>query len=139
MAKEYGNAPMGKRIAATVIDYVVMYLLFYVYVYLAGEQNEDGVYAVHGLSAFGLVLIWFIYFVGFEAFVGGTIGHNIFQLKIMSTDGGAADIFQVFLRRIADAVEIAWCFGFVAFIIARSNPLGQRLGDMWAKTRVVGG
>jgi uncharacterized RDD family membrane protein YckC len=44
----------------------------------------------------------------------------------------------LFLRRICDALEISWCFGFVAFLLVKSSPYNQRLGDMIAKTRVVG-
>jgi uncharacterized RDD family membrane protein YckC len=44
---------------------------------------------------------------------------------------------QVIKRRIADALEITWCFGLIAFILVKNTEFQQRLGDLWAKTQVV--
>ncbi|HMH24417.1 MAG TPA: RDD family protein, partial [Puia sp.] len=66
-----------------------------------------------------------------------TMGHLIFKLKVVSLAGRKATFSQVFVRRICDVLEISWCFGLVAYLIARNTPNHQRLGDLVAKTMVV--
>jgi uncharacterized RDD family membrane protein YckC len=81
---------------------------------------------------------WFVYFIITEKYMGGTMGHQLFKLKVISMDGNELGFWQVFLRRICDALEISWCFGLVAFFLVKTSAYNQRLGDMVAKTRVVG-
>jgi uncharacterized RDD family membrane protein YckC len=128
----------SQRIGATLIDYTLGYSLSFYYVFVAGTRNDNGGYEVSGLPALVPVAFWFIYFVITERFMGGTLGHHIFKLKVISLAGKDLTFGQVFLRRICDALEISWCFGFIAFLLVRSSAYNQRLGDQIAKTRVVG-
>jgi uncharacterized RDD family membrane protein YckC len=129
---------IGKRIAATLIDYTVVFGLTFVYIIVAGERNSEGAYVVSDLPALAPPLFWFLYFVVAESGLGGTIGHQLFDLKVMSADGNEPAFRQIILRRISDALEISWCFGLIAFILAKSTAHNQRLGDIWAKTIVTG-
>jgi uncharacterized RDD family membrane protein YckC len=45
---------------------------------------------------------------------------------------------QVAARRVCDALELTWCFGLIAFLLIRSTQHHQRLGDLIAKTQVIG-
>ncbi len=128
----------SKRIGATLIDYTLVYSLSFYYIFAAGTRNDRGAYEVDGLPAFVPVAFWFVYFIITERFMGGTLGHHIFKLKVVSMDGKDLTFGQVFLRRICDTLEISWCFGFIAFLLVRSSTYNQRLGDQVAKTRVVG-
>jgi uncharacterized RDD family membrane protein YckC len=129
---------IGKRIAATLIDYTIVFGLTFVYIYVAGEPNEEGGYTVTGLAALAPLLGWFLYFIVAEAAFGGTIGHQLFDLKVVSTDGNDPTFSQTIRRRLADVLEISWCFGLIAFILVKSTAHNQRLGDTWAKTIVIG-
>ena len=83
------------------------------------------------------VLYWFLYFVVIETLYSGTIGHHLIDLKVVSQDNSKLTIGQILKRRLSDILEISWCFGFIAFLIAKGNHNGQRLGDTLAKTIVI--
>jgi uncharacterized RDD family membrane protein YckC len=128
----------SKRVGATLIDYTLVFVLTYFYFVAVGTKDENNTYHLTGLPLLALNAFWFVYFIITEKYMGGTMGHQIFKLKVISMDGNELGFWQVFLRRICDALEISWCFGFVAFLLVKSSPYNQRLGDMIAKTRVVG-
>jgi uncharacterized RDD family membrane protein YckC len=128
----------GKRVGATLIDYTLTFALTFVYIYAVGTPNEEGGYSVNGFPALAPMAFWFLYFVVAEYFWQGTLGHQVFGLKVISADNRPLSFGQVLLRRIADVLEIAWCFGLIAFILVKSTEHAQRLGDLWARTLVTG-
>jgi uncharacterized RDD family membrane protein YckC len=128
----------SRRVRATLIDYTLVYALSFAYIYLTGEKQDDGGYMVEGWPALAPVALWFLYFVIAERYLKGTFGHQLFGLKVVSMDGNELSFIQVFARRICDALEISWCFGFIAWMLVRSTDRNQRLGDLLAKTFVVG-
>jgi uncharacterized RDD family membrane protein YckC len=127
-----------KRVVATLIDYALIFGLTIAYIYLVGKPNEEGVFTVTGLPALVPLLFWFLYFVLAESSLGGTLGHQLFKLKVVSINNRQPTFSQTLLRRISDALEIAWCFGLIAYILTKNTPNSQRLGDIWAKTIVIG-
>jgi uncharacterized RDD family membrane protein YckC len=129
---------IARRVWATVIDYTLIFFLSWSYIYLAGERQDDGKYVVNGLPALAPIAIWLVYFVIAERYLGGTFGHQLFKLKVVSMDGSGLFFGQVLVRRLCDALEIAWCFGLIAYLLVRATANNQRLGDLLAKTRVVG-
>jgi len=56
---------------------------------------------------------------------------------VVGLNNQAVTMEQAFMRRMLDPVDLLSFFGLVAYIVAKTNPLGQRLGDLVAKTRVV--
>jgi uncharacterized RDD family membrane protein YckC len=132
------NTYIGKRVAATLIDYFIVFGLTIAYIYHFGTPNDEGGYTVTGWLALVPMILWFLYFIITEAFLRGTLGHHMFNLKVVSIGNGNPSFGQICLRRISDALEIAWCFGLVAFILAKNTQHNQRLGDIWAKTLVTG-
>jgi uncharacterized RDD family membrane protein YckC len=127
-----------RRVYATLVDYTLIFALSFAYLYLAGEQQDDGSYRVSGWPALAPVALWFLYFVIAERYLKGTFGHQLFGLKVVSMNGNQLGLGQVCARRICDALEISWCFGLVAYLLVRSTDRNQRLGDLLAKTFVVG-
>ena len=67
------------------------------------------------------------------------MGHMIMQLKVVSLNGSAISFGQSLKRRILDGIELFATFGIVAFITVKNSEKHQRVGDLWAKTIVVGG
>src|SRR5687767_7026076 len=128
---------IGKRVAATIIDYTIVFTVTFLYTTTFGTEDQNGKYTVTGLMAFVPFIFWCIYFIGCESWAGGTLGHLLFNLKTVSVNGAEPTIGQTILRRISDALEIVWCFGLVAYILVNNNSQAQRLGDMWSKTIVV--
>lgn len=120
------------------IDYTLLYALTVFYIVMAGTHTEEGTYTVSGLPTLVPVLFWFVYIIIAEQYMGGTLGHQLLKLKIISRDGGRVSFGQTFMRRICDTLEIAWCFGFIAWLLVKNSSHNQRLGDMLAKTMVTG-
>jgi uncharacterized RDD family membrane protein YckC len=128
----------SRRVGATLIDYTLIFALTFYYIFEFGTINENGGHEVSGLPALVPVAFWFVYFIITESYMDGTLGHHIFKLKVVPESGKKLTFGQVFLRRICDALEIAWCFGLIAYLLVRNSDHNQRLGDLVAKTRVIG-
>jgi uncharacterized RDD family membrane protein YckC len=120
----------GKRVIACLIDYTFLFLFSWFYVMAVGEPNGEGGASVSGLPALVPFGIWFAWLVLAEAKWGQTVGHALVGLKIVSMDGSAPEFVQVLKRRLCDVIEISWCFGLIAFLIAKNTPSRQRLGDI---------
>lgn len=127
----------ARRVRATLIDYTLVFAMDYFYILKFGTQNEEGGYTVTGFMAFIPVLFWFVYFVICEQYLNGTLGHQLFKLRVVSLDGSHPSLGQTIARRVCDAIEISWCFGLIAYLIAGRSPKHQRLGDIMAKTIVI--
>jgi uncharacterized RDD family membrane protein YckC len=129
---------LSRKIIATIIDYTLIFAFYIWYMFEFGQPNEDGGYSMSGLAALLPILVWVLYFVIAERFCAATLGHEIMSLKVVSVDGNPLTFSQAFKRRICDAIEISWCFGLIAFLISTNNDTHQRLGDILAKTIVIG-
>jgi uncharacterized RDD family membrane protein YckC len=121
------------RIIATLIDYGIYLLFFFIYVYCVGHKNDDGPMEVTGLPALPLFILWFAYFVGLEAINGATPGHDIVKLTVVRSDGEKIGFYDALKRRIVDFVDL----GLPALICIYKTPKHQRLGDLLADTVVV--
>jgi uncharacterized RDD family membrane protein YckC len=129
---------LSRRVGATVIDYTVIFLFMFVYVDCFGVNDGAGSYTVNGWPALGPIAFWFAYFILAERYMGGTLGHQLQKLKVVSRDGNDLTLGQVTKRRLCDALEIVWCSGLIAWLLVRSTEHYQRLGDLVAKTMVIG-
>lgn len=129
---------IGKRAAATIIDYTIIFVLTFTYIWFVGEPNQQGGKTVTGLPALAPLAFWFLYFVVAENSYSSTLGHKLVGLKVVSLDYSKVTFGQILKRRLADIIEISWCFGLIAFLVARGNDKSQRVGDLLGKTIVVG-
>lgn len=127
---------LRKRAFASLIDYVTL-LLFTLFLPVAiGEKTSTG-YKVEGILALLPILYWIVYFIIVEKIFSGTLGKNLLGIKVESSDGENITFSQAIKRRLADFIEIIWCFGLVAYVNASNNSNNKRVGDIWANTRVV--
>ena len=129
---------IGKRAAATLIDYSIVFSFTIFYFYMAGKSDGQGKYTVSGWPVLGFPGFWFIYIVALENLLGGTLGHMAMKLKVVSQNGLNISFGQTLKRRLCDVLEISWCFGLVAYLLAANTRSNQRLGDILAKTFVIG-
>jgi uncharacterized RDD family membrane protein YckC len=121
-----------------VIDYVVFGVFFSAYVYYFGTETDGG-YRVNGCGhVLVLFAAWVIWLPLPEFVLGKTLGKWACDLRVVDLDNDRITFGQAFVRRLLDVVDFGAFFGLVAFIVAKTNPLNQRLGDLVAKTRVVG-
>ena len=131
------NKPyLSKRIIATIIDYGIYYLFFFIFIGFFGEDNGEGGKHVTGLLSLVPILVWFIYFVLFEATFYATLGHQLFELEVRNIDGSKIDFTQALRRRLLDFIDICM-FGIPAIVAIKNTDHNQRLGDLWAKTKII--
>jgi uncharacterized RDD family membrane protein YckC len=126
------------RAAATVIDLVVLFLLFAAFDALWGK-NEPGL-SIEGAPALFLFLLSFLYYVVFEALVQATPGKLLTRLRIVrATDGGPIGITEAVLRTLLRAIDALPYL--IPYLLAAAvvGPLkrNQRIGDMVARTLVL--
>lgn len=125
------------RAVAAASDYAIYGALYFAYVRFFGTETDDG-YKVEGCThLLALVLAWFVLLPLPEGLFGQTFGKWVCDLRVVSLSGGAATFGQAVRRRVLDPIDLLSFFGLVAFIVAKNNPMSQRLGDLVARTRVV--
>jgi uncharacterized RDD family membrane protein YckC len=127
---------LKKRIYATLLDYGIYVIFFFLYVDFFGHDASDGGKVVNGFLALPLLIVWFIYFVILEAFYGATPGHLVLSLKVVLLDRKEIGFEQALKRHLLDSIDILF-YGIPAIIAIRNSDRHQRIGDMWAKTIVV--
>ena len=130
-------APKYVRFFAALIDFILLALGFYLFAYFFGETYETGnTVGVHldGLPALGFFAYWFLLLPLLESFRGQTPGKMIFKIKTVKADGAKANLGNTVVRHLFDGID---CFLLVGLIIASTNKLNQRIGDLVAKTVVV--
>ena len=138
MRKIQTQPNFGRRIAATLIDYCIVYGFTFWYIFEFGQPDGEGGYEVTGLPALLPVLVWFVYFPVIESIKGQSFGHRLAGLMVIHKSGKKADFGQVLLRRLLDPIDL-WFFGLVAILTIRNNDQHQRVGDLAANTIVIGG
>ncbi len=132
----HSKAVLRKRALASLIDYVILFLFTLFLPVAIGKKTNTG-YEVEGILALLPILYWIVYFIIAEKIFSGTLGKNLLGIKVESSDGGSIKFSQATKRRLADFIEIIWCFGLVAYVNASNNSTNKRIGDIWANTRVV--
>jgi uncharacterized RDD family membrane protein YckC len=133
----------GQRIGAAIIDFVLLLVLGLVMALAVGdsESGNGGVnISLNGTPFVVYVLLCFAYFFALESFVGGqTIGKKLAGIRVVSTDGAAANPGMIAVRtafRVIDGLPFILPY-LVGFIVSATSKDKQRIGDMVAKTRVV--
>lgn len=133
------QANIKNRALATITDFVIYIPIWVGYVYIFGEPNDEGGYSVSGWTVLPLLLFWALYFPGMERLRGQTIGHMIVGLKVVDVSGESLNTIQAFKRRILDFIDLFVMFGLIAFITVKNSDKHRRVGDIFARTIVIGG
>ena len=118
MKEELKTKPnLGKRIGATIFDQIVLWTLLYFFITTFGIKTSDGGYSVKGILSFAPFAFWFMLIFFPEYYYGATVGHRIFNLKVVSINNNNLSVLQVLKRRICDLVEIYTFLGLIAFVL----------------------
>jgi uncharacterized RDD family membrane protein YckC len=126
------------RAGAAVIDYTVCWTLYFGYLRYFGSDTADG-YEVTGFGhLLVLLVVWVALFPVPEWLWGRTLGKWCCDLRVVDVNMRRVTLAKAVLRRLLDPVDLQ-LFGIVAYVVARTNPLHQRVGDLVARTRVVEG
>lgn len=129
---------LGPRMAAGLLDFVVLALLGLVMTILFGETNtEDGIeVSLSGVPFVVYVLLSLGYYFGLEATSGQTLGKRLAGIKVVSLDGGPPSPGQVLVRTLLRFID-GFAFYLVAVLVIAVTPNDQRIGDLAARTTVV--
>jgi uncharacterized RDD family membrane protein YckC len=135
MAYEY-KSNLKKRILATLLDYLIFGTLCYLFLGFFGEKDEGGGFVVRNLMTMPIVILWIVYFIVIEGLKGATLGHQAFNLKVLTVQRDDIGFSEATLRHLLDLIDVAW-YGIPALITIKYTEKHQRLGDLVAKTIVV--
>jgi len=134
-------AGVGLRCVAVLIDLVVLVVVMMVIGLATGgaysTTDNNGTHQV-GVQAGGWwpFLVFFGYYVVFEAVSGRTIGKRLVGLRVVDKDGDSISWGQALGRNLLRVFD-AFLFYFVAAIFVWSSSRRQRLGDRAANTFVI--
>ena len=124
-------ASIGERIAATMLDMLILFGYFLVLISIYGLVHSKALLVVLSIpiSIYSLVS---------ELVMNGqSWGKKVLKIKVIKIDGTPTSFSSYFLRWILRLVEILVMFGSLATITILLNRKGQRLGDIAANTAVI--
>jgi uncharacterized RDD family membrane protein YckC len=130
----------GRRVVATLVDFILLSILAWVMSLLFGTTQAGGgtvSFSLTGLPALLFFLIFLLYYIILEGTVGQTVGKMLLGIQVVregtgQTPGMGAATIRTLLRIID-----GFFFYLVALIVVLVSGKNQRLGDMVANTLVV--
>jgi len=137
------TASVGRRWLGAVIDYIILWVIYFVLIYTFGTTriDEDGDSVQNISGAWGFLVIvapWFFILPGIEAINRGqTIGKAIVGVKTIKMNGNNPGFGLCLARHLFDMVDYFPFFGLVGLIVASNTDNRQRVGDLVAQTMVV--
>ena len=130
----------GRRVLATIVDGVVLGLLFVVMSMLFGSSSAQGGQvnaSLEGLPFLMYLVLVVAYYVLMEGYLGQTLGKMLLGIKVVrEATGGVPGIQAAAIRTVLRIVDGFFSY-LVAFIAVLASAKNQRLGDMVAHTLVV--
>ena len=140
MTNGEGNfADVGSRIAATIIDTIILVIIsaiLMIPVYGAAILGR-GFGLIFSYATLLPMLVFLAYYVFFEAYKNGqTPGKMAVKIKVVKVSGEPIDIGEALIRNILRIID-GLIFYLIGFIILSMSDKKQRLGDMAAGTIVV--
>lgn len=137
------HASIGRRWLGAAIDYLLLWVLYFVLFYSFGHTTIDaGGDTVQQVSGgFGFLIIvgsWFAIIPGIESINNGqSIGKAIVGVKTIKMNGKKAGFGYCLARHLFDMVDYFPFLGLVGLIVAGNTDNSQRVGDLVASTIVV--
>ncbi|MEF8808838.1 RDD family protein [Natronomonas sp.] len=122
-----------KRIAAFLIDAILFGVVYGVLTSIVSAISDTLGALVGGLIG----IVFFAYFIYFEAEYGQTVGKMLLNIVVVTEDGDPITYRESAIRtllRIVDALPFFYLIGLIAIYLTDRN---QRLGDLLADTIVV--
>jgi uncharacterized RDD family membrane protein YckC len=130
-------APLKYRISASLIDFLILWLISFSMGFFFGEDytdNDSYGFHVNGLPALVLFLINLSLVPIQEGLTGKTIGKRIVSIKVLREDFSQISVSRSIIRHLFDAVDMIFLVGL---LVASVTLKKQRIGDLIAKTVVV--
>ncbi|HEX9512928.1 MAG TPA: RDD family protein [Puia sp.] len=153
------SAKFGKRIAAAMVDGLIILIILIIMGNLFGDRYEattvtttvssttepgksttnrevetSSGFHLSGWPAFGYMVCWFFIIPFMEGKTGQTIGKKALAIRVIRKNGDPSTIGSSFVRHLFDCVD---CFLLIGILVAVSNEKRARIGDLVAGTYVV--
>lgn len=122
-----------KRIVAFIIDAIIFAVSLGIVSAIFGAVSETLAGVVSALGG----LLFFVYFIYFEAEYGQTLGKMVMNIVVVTEGGDPITYREAAIRtllRIVDALPFLYLIGLIAIYFTDRK---QRLGDIVADTIVV--
>jgi len=132
---------LGRRIAAALLDVLILFVVFVVVGLAAGDTSSgqgSASVSLGGAATVAFSLIALLYYGLSEALSGQTLGKRALGVRVARLDGTPAGAGAVAIRtllRIVDSLPFAYLVGLIA--VLATGRKRQRLGDLAAGTTVV--
>ncbi len=130
----------GRRVLATIVDGVLLTIVFIVLAMLFGQTSTSGASASASIGTLPTLLLTalsFAYYILMEGYMGQTVGKMIVGIKVVREGSGEAPgLGKAAIRTVLRIVDGFFAY-LVAFITVLVSGKNQRLGDMAAGTLVV--
>lgn len=151
IAFSYELAGLGSRFLALTIDLALQILIligigwaFYLMGSGGSSKGSDatpdkvGQSLVIAIISAIIFLVFFGYFIAFEAFWNGqTPGKKLLGIRVVRDGGYPLDLAGSFIRNLIRIGEFALAFYALSAVVSLLSPENKRLGDMAAGTIVV--
>lgn len=121
-----------KRILAFLIDAILFSVVFGILSNILASISETLGLLVGGLS----IILFFAYFIYFEAEYGQTLGKKVLNVVVVKEDGADCDWTASVIRNLFRIID-GFAFYLVGIIIIFLTDDNQRLGDIVGNTIVV--
>lgn len=137
-----GLARLADWLLLALINIIVIFCLAFLaqlFGALAGRPVDGfllGLHTTTWVGRIGGVLVTLAYHTVFEGIAGSTVGKRLIGLQVLSEDLEPITFVQGAKRSLGFLVDAVF-LGAVAAASMNDSPQKQRVGDMWAETRVV--
>ena len=125
-----------QRIFELIIDIIVFWAVFFFYLFVFNMDENGSINFFQTLFSWPVLLYWVIYFPLIEGHFGQTLGKRLMKIRVAPVSGGELEMWQSFVRRIFDIVDLLF-FGLVGILVMSRSDINQRVGDKVAKTIVI--
>lgn len=131
--------PNGRRVAAALIDFAILFVAFIAWGIAFGDSQVSGGNAsvhVNGLPALVFFVLALLYYVVSEAAMAATPGKRMLGLEVVRDDGSRLGLGRSLgrnLLRIVDWLPLGYIIGLITMLVTDDS---KRLGDIAAKSSV---
>ena len=129
-------ANVGERIAAFLLDGIIIGTYFFLVFFILGLFSNGG-NSAGSLLAFIFLIPIFFYALLCETFMNGqSFGKMALKIKVAKLDGSEPTFGNYLIRWLFRIIDINF-YGLPAIVTIAVNGKGQRIGDIVAKTSVI--
>jgi uncharacterized RDD family membrane protein YckC len=131
-------APLGRRIAAKLVDVLLFLLMFALVIVTAFVMTrafdaDAWLWIAVMLGIIGLSIMFVIYMVWTEWQYGQTLGKRLFDLRVVRESGARIGLGQSVVRQLPSIFQVFWIDALFALFTDKR----QRAFELLSKTRVV--